>query len=68
MSFHAALALFCIGIVIYHLSSGEIVGKGGWVTPRDKNPGRYWVTIAIEILLAVGMVGLVIHDLLAKGS
>jgi hypothetical protein len=47
MNFGAAIALLCIGMVIYQLSSGKVVGRGGWVTTRDKNPGLYWLTIAI---------------------
>ena len=68
MNFGAAFALLCIGIVIYHLLSGKIVGRGGWVATRDKNPGLYWSTIAIEIAFAIGMVGLVIHDFLTERS
>ena len=68
MSFGAAIALLCIGMVIYQLSSGKVVHRGGWVTTRDKNPGLYWLTITIEIAFAAGMVGLVIHDFLANGS
>jgi hypothetical protein len=55
-------------MVIYQLFSGKVVHRGGWVRTSDKNPGIYWLRIAIEIALAAGMAGLVIHDFLANGS
>ena len=68
MNFGAAIVLLCIGMVIYQISSGKVVGRGGWVATRDKNPVLYWPTIAIEIAFAAVMAVLVIPDFLANGS
>lgn len=66
MNFVAILALYSVALVVYHLSSGKVVGKGGWVRTRDKKPGSYWFAIAIEIVLSAVMIGLVIHHVLSR--
>jgi hypothetical protein len=63
-----AFALLCIGLVVYQLLSGKIVGRGGWVTTRDKNPGLYWFTIAIEIAIVAVIIGLAVRNFLANGA
>lgn len=66
MSFVAILALYSVGLVVYHLSSGKVVGKGGFVRTRDENPCFYWFAIAIEIVLSAVMIGLVVHHRLSR--
>jgi hypothetical protein len=68
MNFGMAFALLCVGLASYHLFSGKIVGRGGWEATREKNPGSYWLTIAVEIAFALSMAALAIHDILNEAS
>jgi hypothetical protein len=48
------VVLFMVGIVIYQLAAGEIIGlrRGPWIR-RDDKPGKYWKAFAIEAAVVI---------------
>lgn len=62
--FQIVVAAVIIGLTIYQFLRGAVFTRSwGWGASRSENPVEFWVTISIQILVAIGLLILVGLDL-----